>query len=285
MSREFQTLKEKIQYLFAKIDAGEAILPVELDLLKAYSNGLAQEIESNGTDLLEHFSKNENESGQKQTVIDKQESISQKRETAPDKSSESEKIAGPEAEKSAPPITEKEKTAELFSKEPTQVPDEKEKQANKEETATPEPEKTPDKAVDKAEKSAAENEVKTATEKPLEAEKDPDSKTEKVHGSNNGKQTEEEVELDEDYGIGLKFKQAKPLRELIDLSEKYVFIQCLFDHDPDRFSKALRKMDEAGGVSEALDILNNYLVVADEAEKQSEELLQKLKTYLRIRFS
>ena len=55
MSHGFHTLKEKIQYLFDKMDAGEKILSVEMDLLKAYCDAISKEIEQNGDELYKEF--------------------------------------------------------------------------------------------------------------------------------------------------------------------------------------------------------------------------------------
>lgn len=317
MSQGFLTYKEKIQYLFARMDAGEKILAVELDLLKAYCDGLSREVEQNGDGLVHLFpldiksigvpakreeplveedvSHLEKEKTVEPTVIEEEIVVEEEKEAPLE--IDLEKNIEEEIEKEAEISQSEEVIEEDFfevkitndKEEEVQLSDLSKKQVEAEAEAT-------DVKVEEEEqeKEVLEEVVEETTEEIVEAdetvevpetvqdaaptdEKDYDSliKREDV-----GFSEKREPEEKEDYGIGLRFKQSRPLGELIDLSEKYIFIQGLFNQDPDRFTKALRKMDAAENNSEALSILNDYIVADADLE-----LLQKLKAYLSIRFS
>lgn len=349
MSKGFFTLKDKIQYLFQKIDTGEHMLPVELDLLKAYTQNLVDEIATNEEELLDTLNKKaeekqsepkeikpeaekteapfeqDQEASNQKTFIDPQidqpvdasveaepdpvaemdeeelKEISEEIQKETDSSSETEKapaeetsslenvtfdpefeIEEQENDGKDQALVEEDATHESLVEKPEALPEEEEtaqeEPAPEEDASTNEEAKQPEAPISEEtleNKDVPQPEPEIATEE----DKEVDSTTIQDQIS-----AVKEDETDEDYGIGLKFKKAKPLGELIDLSEKYIFIQGLFDQDPDRFTKALRKMDEASGVSEALDILSEYVVEGPD-KSQNAELLQKLKAYLRIRFA
>lgn len=260
MASEFKALKEKIQYLFNKIDSGESLLEVELDLLKAYTQKISQEIEEKGIDIFEPKMVLSEMEITEENVINPDEKIeetTQEPTTAVEKTEIKEEV--PQFEEETPKIdfTEENVFEEEEKKEELLFDDEPEE----------------DGIIESNAESKEENEL----------EKEDTIETPSTNGTGNNSVDSEE-DMTEDYGIGLKFKQSKPLKELIDLSEKYLFIQNLFGQDPDRFSKALRKMDESNGVEEALNILNEYSV-DNSNNKEEAELKQKFKGYLKIRFS
>lgn len=340
MPKGFFTLKDKIQYLFQKIDAGEPMLPVELDLLKAYTQNLVEEINANEEELLNAFNeqvdKKQSEENEFKSEPEKPETPikNEAQETTNDRI-----VVDPQIDQPIDDSVEAEPNQEIESSEgESEVENAPEKEVSDEAQEAPKEDSSSENDVtfeaefELEEKDQEEFQVNETPESELE-KTDPTTEADKIveqessldePSFNDSQKTDtpiseetlentdipkpepeiatdedkepdatsvqdqiaavKEDETDEDYGIGLKFKKAKPLGELIDLSEKYIFIQGLFDQDPDRFSKALRKMDDASGVSEALDILSDYVVEGPD-KSQNAELLQKLKAYLRIRFA
>ena len=84
---------------------------------------------------------------------------------------------------------------------------------------------------------------------------------------NTGKNDEEEnVSLNEKFkmtsfelGDKLKFGEIKNLKDKIDLNERYVFIQELFEGDAEHFNKSLRQLDECNSVEQAQDYIKSML--------------------------
>lgn len=285
MSHGFKTLKGKIQFLFDKMDAGEKVLSVEMDLLKAYLDALSKEIEQNGEELLELFPyETENTLKSSASIpveIEMKKSIVDLEKQEVDKNEKIVVNQQNEVEDSIDRDVSVDDTPETNEAEVIEV---KEPFSEVQEANETNIELEKDQKQDTVEVES-ETDFDNLADEEIEEEKPSIDQPEEIITEEHQQLKHEaivetkEEENEDDYGIGLKFKQSKPLGELIDLSEKYVFIQGLFNQDPDRFSKALRRMDEATSMDEALTILDDYVFGNDA------ELMQKLKAYLRIRFA
>lgn len=285
MSHGFKTLKGKIQFLFDKMDAREKVLSVEMDLLKAYLDALSKEIEQNGEELLELFPyETENTLTSSASIpveIEMKKSIVDVEKQEVDKN---EKIVVNHQNEVEDSIDRNVSVDDTLETSEAEVIEEKEPFSEVQETNETIIELEKDQEQDNCEVES-ETDFDNLADEEIEEEKPSIDQPEEIITEEHQQLKHEaivetkEEENEDDYGIGLKFKQSKPLGELIDLSEKYVFIQGLFNQDPDRFSKALRRMDEATSMDEALTILDDYVVGNDA------ELMQKLKAYLRIRFA
>ncbi len=63
----------------------------------------------------------------------------------------------------------------------------------------------------------------------------------------------------EDLGSKFQFQNRKNLREMIDLSERYVFTKELFGGDADYYDKAIRQLNQYETLEEAQAYMNNEL--------------------------
>jgi len=79
---------------------------------------------------------------------------------------------------------------------------------------------------------------------------------------------EENVSLNEKLKLNsfevadkLKFGERKNLKDKIDLNERYVFIQELFEGDAEYFNKSLRKLDECNSIEQAQDYIKTSIEV------------------------